>query len=329
MFVDEVNVILKAGNGGDGCLSFRREKFIPKGGPNGGDGGDGGHVILEGTVQLCDLQDYQFAPHAHAEDGENGKGSDQHGRNGKHKILKVPTGTVVFNSETNEMVTELTKDGEQVILLKGGKGGKGNTNFKSSVNQAPRQITPGTPGEEGRFLFVLKTIADVGLVGYPNAGKSSLTAALTKAHPRVAPYPFTTLHPNVGTIEYPEQNRRIFLADIPGLIKGANENKGLGHRFLRHIERCHLLLFLIDMAGTDSRDPIDDYAQLQTELRLYDESLLEKPSLIVANKMDVPEAAANLKKFKKHYKNKEILEISCLSQEGFPALKEKLLSVVS
>ena len=250
MFIDEAKVILKSGDGGHGCVSFRREKFIPKGGPDGGNGGKGGDVVFLCDRNQGDLQAYRWQPHRRAPNGTPGMGRQCAGPDGVDLILPVPPGTQILEEGTNRLVAELTEHGERVILLAGGKGGQGNMNFKSSVNQAPRRTTPGYPGEEGSFRIVLKTIADIGLVGYPNAGKSSLTNLLTAARPKMAPYPFTTLHVNVGVIEYPHVFGRIVMADIPGLIEGAHDNRGLGHQFLRHIERSALLVFIIDMAGS-------------------------------------------------------------------------------
>lgn len=332
MFVDECTVKLTAGDGGRGCVSFRREKFEPWGGPNGGDGGRGGDVILLGDVNTNNLVDYKFQPHWNAERGGHGEGSDCSGRDGKPCILRLPLGTIVIDVATEKPVAEIVEDGQRVVLCKGGNGGWGNTHFKTSTNRAPRRANAGQEGERGTFRLVLKSIADVGLVGFPNAGKSSLTSQITKARPKTAAYPFTTLHPQIGVIEFPDErkgDRRLLLADVPGLIEGAHENRGLGHRFLRHIERCALLVFLIDMAGTDARDPRDDYKHLVDELGLYDKSLLKKPRLVVANKMDLPDAAAHLSKFKRRYKTADVLEISCLSGDGLEQLKKELLKRVT
>jgi GTP-binding protein len=328
MFIDETSIKARAGDGGRGCSSFRREKYEPWGGPNGGDGGKGGDVVLRGDDDQNNLVDFKFKPHWNGERGEHGQGSDCNGREGRPAILRVPLGTVAYRLDTGEKVVEILADGEEFVLLKGGKGGFGNTRFKSSVTRAPRKIGPGEPGEIGEFRLELKSMADVGLVGFPNAGKSSLTTLITKARPKVAAYPFTTLQPQIGVIEYPEEYERIVLADVPGLIAGASENKGLGHRFLKHIERCKLLLLIIDLAGTDNRDPRTDYKQLLTELELYDEALLDKPRVIVANKMDEDAAVENLKKFKKRYPKVVIIPISCLSEAGIPKLKKELLKRV-
>ncbi|MBX3750257.1 MAG: GTPase ObgE [Opitutaceae bacterium] len=328
MFVDECTVKLAAGDGGRGCISFRREKYEPWGGPNGGDGGRGGDVILVGDDDTNNLVDYKYQPHWRAGRGEHGLGSDQHGKDGEHCRLRLPLGTVVIDESTGKVVAELIEDGQEIVLCKGGNGGWGNTHFKSSTFQAPKRANPGLPGETGTFRLILKSIADIGLVGFPNAGKSSLTRAITKARPKTAAYPFTTLHPQIGVIEYPD-DKRLLLADVPGLIEGASENRGLGHRFLRHIERCALLLVLVDMAGTDARDPRNDYKHLLRELELYDPALLEKPRLVVANKMDVEAAAANLAKFKQRYAKADVLEISCLTGDGLPKLRKELLKRVA
>jgi GTP-binding protein len=327
MFVDECIIKVQAGDGGRGCISFRREKYEPWGGPNGGDGGKGGDVVILGDDDTNNLIDYKFRQHWKGERGEHGLGKDCNGREGKPCILRMPLGTIITNIDTGQVVAEVTADGERIVLCKGGNGGWGNLHFKTSVNRAPRQANPGQDGEAGSFRLVLKSIADVGLVGFPNAGKSSLTNAITRAHPKMAPYPFTTLHPQIGVIDYLETNRRLLLADVPGLIEGASENKGLGHRFLRHIERCSVLVFIIDMAGTDGRDPAEDYAVLLGELKKYDKSLLKKPRIVAANKMDVAGAKAKLTKFKKKHKVATV-EISCTEQTGLEKLKKALIAKV-
>lgn len=326
MFVDEVEVKLRAGDGGNGCVSFRREKFVPKGGPDGGDGGDGGSVILEADENTADLRAYYFKPHWEAGNGVGGMGRNRHGRRGADCLLKIPPGTVVVDPQTGETVAELVGQGERHVLLKGGSGGWGNLRFKSSVNQAPRQFKEGTPGEKGTFRFILKTIADIGLVGYPNAGKSTLISALTAARPKTASYPFTTLNPAVGVLEPDEPGgMRIQLADIPGLIEGAHENKGLGHKFLRHVERCKGLVILIDLSGKDGRQPWDDYQNLLKELSQYGQGLAGKPRIVVVNKIDETAAAENLEPFRKATGTQPIA-VSCLLGEGLPQLKESLFS---
>lgn len=328
MFFDELNVQFSAGNGGDGCVSFRRGKYEPKGGPDGGNGGRGGAVYIVADTNVADLTDYHFKPNWKARNGEPGRGSQQHGAKGADIVLKMPEGTVVIDRETDQKVAEVVNHGEPLCLLEGGEGGKGNETFKSSTNQTPRQFTLGKPGESGEFRLVVKTIADVGLVGFPNAGKSTLLNMLTNAHPKTASYPFTTLFPTVGVLEYPDEFERITLADIPGLIEGASDNRGLGHRFLKHIERCKVLLVIVDMEGTDGREPVADYRILLNELKLYKPSLLKKPMLIAANKMDEPNAPENLKKLKKKLET-PVCRISCVSDEGIEALKELLLDAVT
>ncbi len=328
MFVDEVKIIAEAGDGGRGCVSFRREKYEPFGGPDGGDGGDGGDVVLEGSENENNLSRYKFQPHWKAGRGEHGMGSGRTGKRGKECLIFVPPGTLVSNLETGEIVAEILEHGERTVLLKGGSGGWGNTKFKSSVNRAPRRANPGEPGESGEFQLVLKSIADLGLVGFPNAGKSTLTNLITNARPKTAAYPFTTLHPQIGVIEYPETYQRLQLADIPGLIQGASDNKGLGHRFLRHIERCFLLALILDMSGVDGRDPWDDYDQLLAELDAYDSTLLAKPRLVIANKMDEDAAVENLSQFKAT-RDVDIQPISCLTEEGIPELRKVLWEKVA
>jgi GTP-binding protein len=331
MFVDECVIKASAGDGGRGCISFRREKYEPWGGPNGGDGGAGGDIVLLGSHDTNNLVDFKFKAHWKGERGEHGLGKDCNGREGRDAVLRLPLGTIVTDLATGRVVAEVVVDGQRIVLCKGGNGGWGNTHFKTSTNRAPSRANPGQVGEHGEFRLVLKSIADVGLVGFPNAGKSSLTNAITKAHPKTAAYPFTTLHPQIGVIEfldYVHGDKRLLLADIPGLIEGASENRGLGHRFLRHVERCALLLIIVDMAGNDGRDPATDYKQLLNELKLYDPALLKKPRLVAANKMDLPSAAANLAKFKRRYKV-DTVRISCLEGSGLEQLKKELLKRVT
>src|SRR5882672_3003940 len=300
MFVDRVKVFAQAGNGGRGAVSFRREKFVPKGGPDGGDGGRGGNVILQADRHVDNLANLFYEPLIKAKNGGHGMGKKMSGRAGADKIVKVPVWTVVWPAKEEQRptssseqsaipVTDLARDEQEFVLCRGGAGGKGNVHFKSSRNRAPRQYTEGQEGEEGYFLLELRTIADAGLVGYPNAGKSTLLRKISAARPKVAAYPFTTLHPIVGVIEFPGYQRAT-IADIPGLIEGAHRGLGLGHEFLRHITRCRVLVFVIDVAGSEGRNPVEDLQNLRREIDLYDPALSSRPWLIVANKMDLPDA---------------------------------------
>jgi GTP-binding protein len=327
VFYDEVKVNFNAGKGGDGCFSFRRAKYEPKGGPDGGNGGRGGDVYVVGDENVADLTAYHFKPGWKARNGEPGRGSNQYGAKGEDIELKLPVGTVVVDMETEEPVAEVLEHGSRVLLLEGGEGGKGNTVFKSSTNQAPREFTLGKPGELGAYRLIVKTIADVGLIGFPNAGKSTLLNMITNAHPKTGAYPFTTLFPTVGVLEYPEEYERITVADIPGLVEGASDNRGLGHRFLKHVERCKVMLIMVDMQGTDEREPVSDLRILQNELKLYKAALARKPVLVAANKMDEPDAPAKLVAFKKKCSH-DLYPISCVSDEGFEPLKAALLEAV-
>ena len=329
MFFDETKVFLKAGNGGDGCMSFLRQKYMPKGGPNGGNGGKGGDLILQADENVADLRNYHFKKHWKAKNGEPGRGSDQNGRGGDPCILKVPMGTEVREMDSGELICELLDHEQEVLLLEGGKGGRGNATFKSSINQTPRQFTEGKMGMEGEYKFTLKTIADIGLVGFPNAGKSTLLNVMSNATPKIDSYPFTTLVPTVGVIDYPDDFKTLTMADVPGLIEGAAENRGLGHRFLRHVERCKLLLFLLDLAATDGRNPCDDYEHLRKELVEYDPSLGEKPSIVVGNKIDEENADQYVKEFKKRFPKTHLHPISALLDDGLSELKKRLLEKLS
>ena len=329
MFFDETKVFLKAGNGGDGCMSFLRQKYMPKGGPNGGNGGKGGDLILQADENVADLRNYHFKKHWKAKNGEPGRGSDQNGRGGDPCILKVPMGTEIREMESGELICELLDHEQEVLLLEGGKGGRGNATFKSSINQTPRQFTEGKMGMEGEYKFTLKTIADIGLVGFPNAGKSTLLNVMSNATPKIDSYPFTTLVPTVGVIDYPDDFKTLTMADVPGLIEGAAENRGLGHRFLRHVERCKLLLFLLDLAATDGRNPCDDFEHLQRELIEYDASLADKPFLVVGNKIDEENATQYVNEFKERFSQIQLLPISALLDEGLSDLKKSLLEKLS
>ena len=289
MFVDDVSVVIKAGNGGNGAVSFRHEKYIEKGGPYGGNGGKGGSIIFVGDSGLTTLIDFKYRRKINAKNGENGRGSDCYGAGGTDIELKMPVGTLVTDSDTGELVADLTTHGERYLIARGGKGGLGNLHFKSSVNRAPRQCTPGEPGEHRNLSLELKVLADVGLLGMPNAGKSTFISAVSNARPKIADYPFTTLHPQLGVVRVgPEQS--FVVADIPGLIEGASEGAGLGHLFLRHLSRTKILLHIIDMAPFDPDvDPVQEAKALAEELRKYDEDLYEKPRGYVLNKLDLLE----------------------------------------
>lgn len=297
MFVDRVKITVKGGDGGNGCCSFRREKFVPKGGPDGGDGGAGGSIYIESTSSEQSLVALVYQSHFRGANGPGGKGAGCHGRNAEPVFVKVPVGTVITDAETGEFIADLDAPGMKVLVAKGGRGGRGNARFVSSVNRVPRYCEEGKPGEERSCQLELKTIADVGLVGFPNAGKSTLLGAISAAKPKVASYPFTTLNPVVGVVEYPDYER-ILVADIPGLIEGAHDNVGLGHAFLRHIERTSVLCYVLDMGGVDGRDPLDDLDALKNELELYMPGLSKRASMIIANKMDLEGAEENLERLR-------------------------------
>jgi GTPase len=334
MFVDRIKVFAQAGKGGRGSVSFRREKFVPKGGPDGGDGGRGGDVILRADRHVDNLANLFYEPIIKANNGGHGMGKKMAGRAGANKIVKVPVGTIVYAAEGAQRSTpnaeqsgipivDLIRDGEEFVLCQGGAGGKGNVHFKSSRNRAPRQYTEGEEGEQGNFLFELRTIADAGLVGYPNAGKSTLLRKISAARPKVAAYPFTTLHPIVGVMEMPGY-RRATIADIPGLIEGAHRGVGLGHEFLRHITRCRILVFVIDVAGSEGRNPIEDLQSLRREIDLYDPALSSRPWLVVANKMDLPDAERNLRALQERFPKTKIIPTSAAKAEGIAELKKTL-----
>ncbi len=360
MFIDRVRIHAKAGDGGSGSASFRREKFIPKGGPDGGDGGDGGDVILRADTHVDQLANLFFEPILRAKPGGRGSYRQRHGKSAPDLIVPVPVGTLVYrfpDPETlhaqsqievevdddgaidlsaeprskrglgdpnpDDLLADLDHVGAEFIICHGGQGGRGNIHFKSSRNQAPRRFTEGTPGDEGWFLLEMRSIAFAGLVGYPNAGKSTLLRAISRAHPKVGSYAFTTRHPQVGVVDL-DDYKKTTVADIPGLIEGAHENRGLGHQFLRHVMRCRYLLMVLDMAGSEGRNPMDDFNALRKELDLYNPELSSRPWCIVANKMDMPEAESNLKIFRKKFKGVTILPVCAELGEGIPELKDFL-----
>ena len=362
MFVDHVRILAKAGNGGDGAVSFRREKFVPRGGPDGGDGGRGGSIIFRVDENVDSLTEFYYAPILKAKNGERGRGKQCYGKAAPDQIYHVPVGTVVYRLPRKEtaadpaleagdgrrfidlskipesdeapprpapteidpselvLVADLKEAGVDYLLCKGGAGGKGNIHFKSGRNRAPTQYTEGEEGEGGTFYLELRKIADAGLVGYPNAGKSTLLTRLSQAHPKIAPYPFTTLTPQIGVVELPAW-QRLTVADIPGLVEGAHANVGLGHDFLRHIVRCKLLVFVIDIAGSEGREPIADLQSLRRELDLYDAQLSSRSWLVAANKMDLPGARAKLETFRARYPKIEVVPISAEHGTGIEELK--------
>lgn len=292
MFYDTAKILVKGGDGGNGCLSFRREKYVPRGGPNGGDGGSGGNVVFLADEGLHTLADFHYRAHFKADRGQHGQGSNMHGAGAEDLVVRVPAGTVVKDAESGEILIDLTGHGQRLIAAAGGRGGRGNARFLSNLNRAPRIAEKGEPGQERWLLLELKLMADAGLVGYPNAGKSTFLAACTAAKPKIADYPFTTLQPNLGVVKLDQYS--FVLADIPGLIEGAHAGAGLGQEFLRHLERTRVLIHVVDAAGTEGRDPVDDYAKINAELGLYREQLAALPQVVVANKMDLPDAGANL-----------------------------------
>ena len=325
-FLDQVKIYIKAGNGGDGSPSFRREKFIEFGGPDGGDGGKGGSVILKAEQNLNTLIDFRYQQHHKAKRGENGAGQNRTGKSGEDLILKVPLGTQVFEEDNKTLIYDFTKISEEFIAAAGGKGGLGNTRFKSSTNRAPRKFTKGTWGEEFTIWLQLKTIADIGIIGLPNAGKSSLLASVTNANPKIANYQFTTLNPNLGVASY--DDKEITIADIPGLVEGAHKGTGLGIQFLKHIERCKSLLHLIDITSEDLKK---SYQQVKNELKKYSNKLTKKKELIVLNKIDlIDEKEVNhiIKDFKKNTKS-EVIALSTFNKSSVSKIKSKLLNYVS
>lgn len=326
-FVDRVQVHVRAGRGGDGVATFRREKYVPFGGPDGGDGGRGGDVIFVGDASLDSFLHLFYQPHHRAENGMPGRRKQQTGRSGADCIVRVPCGTEVRNAADGTWIGELLRDGERLVVARGGAGGLGNLHFVTSTHQAPRECTPGQPGEERKLVLELKLISDVGLVGFPNAGKSTLLGAISQARPRVAPYPFTTLHPCIGVVQL-DDDRSLRVADIPGLIAGAHRGVGLGHDFLRHIERTRVLVLLIDMAGTEGRHPADDYFCLRRELEMYGRGLADRPYLTVANKMDLPGATQHLEEFVART-SVTPLPISAQARTGLDVLLSKLAEHVA
>lgn len=318
MFVDQVKIYVKGGDGGNGAVSFRREKYVPLGGPAGGDGGRGGDVIFVVDEGLRTLVDFRYQKHFKGPRGEHGRNKSQHGAGAEDMFVRVPPGTTIIDDDTKEVIADLVEHGQQAVVAKGGRGGRGNIRFANSSNPAPHISENGEPGQERYILLELKLIADVGLVGYPSVGKSTLLSSVTAAKPKIAAYHFTTLTPNLGVVDLGEQS--FVMADLPGLIEGAHEGVGLGHQFLRHVERTRLIVHVIDMAGVDGRDPYEDYLQINRELALYNLKLEERPQIIAANKMDIPESQENLRRFKEKVPDVTVYEISAATRQGVQEL---------
>lgn len=332
MFVDHAKVYVKAGDGGDGMVAFRREKYIPNGGPAGGDGGQGAHVIFKVDEGLRTLMDFKYQRHFKADKGENGMSKGKHGRSAEDMVVMVPPGTVVKNAMTGELIADLTEDGQQAVIARGGRGGRGNIRFASAKNPAPNIAENGEPGEEVEVELELKILADVGLIGFPSVGKSTLLSVISAAKPKIASYPFTTIAPNLGVVDL-KDGRFFTVGDMPGLIEGAASGTGLGLNFLRHIERARVLLFVLDMGAFEGRDPFRDYQILRQELGEYDQHLLERPYLIIANKMDIPGAEENLDRFKRDLKEKSenipsIYPVSAATRQGIQELLEDIYQLV-
>ena len=326
-FIDQVEVLVRSGRGGDGAMSMRREALVEFGGPDGGDGGRGGDVVFKASEHVNSLLSLYYDPKCYAQDGGPGQGQKMYGKRGKDLVVPVPLGTEVYDVDTGLLVADITEPGQSVVVAKGGAGGFGNVHFKSSVNQAPTEHTPGGEPEEHRLRLELKTIADAGLLGFPNAGKSSLLTALSSATPKIASYPFTTLNPMVGTILYADY-AKIAMADVPGIIEGAAKGVGLGLAFLKHLERSKVLVYVLDMAGTDNREPWSDYEILKKEIDEYSVELASRPCLVVANKMDAEAAKENYDRFVKET-GVEPIRISCETREGRDEFKERLRGIVN
>jgi GTP-binding protein len=324
MFVDQVKIYVKGGDGGDGMVAFRREKYVPKGGPAGGDGGNGANVVFQVEEGLRTLMDFRYQRHFKAPRGEHGMSKNQHGKNAKDMIVKVPPGTIVTDANTGAVIADLVEHGQQAVIARGGRGGRGNSRFATPANPAPELSEKGEPGQEKDIVMELKLLADVGLVGFPSVGKSTLLSVVSAARPKIAEYHFTTIAPNLGMVET-EDGRSFVLADLPGLIEGAHSGVGLGHQFLRHIERTRVIIHVIDMAATEGRDPYEDYLTINNELKEYNLRLTERPQVIVANKMDMPDAEENLKVFKEKLGDDHpIFPISAFTRVG---LRELLFAV--
>lgn len=326
-FIDEAIITVQSGDGGSGCVSFRREKFIPRGGPDGGDGGKGGDVVLKTTLRKRTLQHFQFKRQFKAKNGASGQGKQKTGKNGQELIIEIPPGTLVSDAATGQILKDLTKPGETFIAAKGGRGGQGNRRFKTSRNRTPRFSQPGEPGETLTLKLDLKLLADVGIIGLPNAGKSTLITSISSAKPKIGNYPFTTLSPNLGVVQTP-WGEPFVVADIPGLIEGAHKGAGLGIKFLRHIERTRILVHLIDVLSVDPEDPLKVYYTINKELAMYSSGLAEKPQIVVLNKLDIPDADESANIFKSAAKDKKILLISAINGTGIDELKSQIVKLL-
>ncbi|MGI9559053.1 MAG: GTPase ObgE [Thermodesulfobacteriota bacterium] len=320
-FIDEAKIYVQSGAGGKGCMSFRREKHVPRGGPNGGNGGNGGDVVIKASPQVGSLLDCRYKRHYRGGRGTHGGGGDKHGGGGEEMVITVPVGTTVKNFETGEIMADLSAPGDSVTAAKGGRGGRGNASFKTSTNQAPRRADDGKPGEKAEIFLELKLLADVGITGFPNAGKSTLISKASAAKPKIADYPFTTLVPNLGVVKWGDY-KTFIMADIPGIIEGAHKGAGLGMRFLRHVERTKLLIHMIDMSPFTKRDPFEDYEKINSELRLHNRELANKPQIVALNKTDIPEAGENTERLKKILAGKgiEAVAISAVTGENVRTL---------
>jgi len=321
-FIDEVRIKVKAGDGGRGCVSFRREKFVPRGGPDGGDGGDGGDVVVAADPGLTTLLDLRYQKQYKARRGEHGRGKDQHGKRGADRVIAVPVGTMIRDAGSGELLVDLKAQGERVVVAKGGRGGKGNARFVSSTNRSPRRAQPGLPGEEKELDIELRLLADVGIIGLPNVGKSTLIAAISAARPKIADYPFTTLVPNLGVVAY-DEGKSFVVADIPGLIEGAHRGEGLGHKFLKHVSRTTFLIHLLDASRIKEESPMADWTAVNRELELFDPALAQKPQIVVANKIDLPQGLAKVELLKGLFApvSLSFCAVSAVTGEGLAELK--------
>ena len=330
MFIDRAKISIKAGDGGDGMSSFRREKYAPKGGPNGGDGGRGGDIVFLADRNMNTLLDFRYKKKFKAQKGGDGEDTNKFGRHAEAVVVKVPVGTLVFDEETDELIADLVEDGQTAIVGRGGRGGRGNARFANSVNRAPTFAEHGEPGEERNLRMELKLLADVGLVGYPSVGKSSIIATVSAARPDIAAYHFTTLTPVLGIVKIDDQTNFV-MADIPGLIEGAHEGKGLGHDFLRHIERTRLIVHVLDVSGMEGRDPMEDYRKINKELAAYNERLASRPQIIAANKMDLPDARSNYPAIEATLKaeGREVFPVSAATGEGLQPLVQRIAEMLA